>query len=73
MKIYFLALLMCTNLFAQTLKTKDLSNQTISAQPTTDPNATLTPEQMEEFKKQSEIIKQKQIESQKALEELDKE
>lgn len=73
MKILLIIFLISTCAFAQTIKTKDLSNQTISAETSSGSTATISPEQMEELKKQAEIIKQKQIESQKALEELDKE
>lgn len=56
------------------LKTKDMKMQDLSAlQNAGEANATITPEQLEEIKKQMAVLKQRQQEATKALEELDKE
>ena len=53
------------------IKTKDLNNQTLSADTQPSQGAHFSAEQLEEIKKQTLIIKQNQAEQQKALEEIE--
>lgn len=74
-----MALAVSTNATAEVIKVMDMNNKEVDllsglgSTPTASPNAAITPEQLEELKKQVELLKESQKKSDEMLKELEKE